>query len=167
MQTKTTVTAIFNCTLERAFKTPMLCDVKKVHGGYGPMPRVYLATDDATWGQMNGSRKIFMEKSIFFKGGEAFLDTVLVRTENQYWKIELSDFKFWAFGFEKFQGEWYTNQNPDGTILITYIYTLFFKNPLAYPFYWLFTKTVWRAYIKHALQNIKELAENNEPYTHS
>ena len=29
--TSVTVKTIYNCSLERAFKTPMLCDVSKVH----------------------------------------------------------------------------------------------------------------------------------------
>jgi hypothetical protein len=40
MEIKVKETTIFNCSLERAFKTPMLCDVSKVHTGYGLMPAV-------------------------------------------------------------------------------------------------------------------------------
>ena len=31
MITKVTVSTIYECSLERAFKTPMLCDVSKIH----------------------------------------------------------------------------------------------------------------------------------------
>lgn len=31
MKFKVRVSPIYECSLERAFKTPMLCDVKKVH----------------------------------------------------------------------------------------------------------------------------------------
>jgi 2-succinyl-5-enolpyruvyl-6-hydroxy-3-cyclohexene-1-carboxylate synthase len=40
MTTSVTVQTIYHCSLERAFKTPMLCDVSKVHTGYGIMPKV-------------------------------------------------------------------------------------------------------------------------------
>jgi hypothetical protein len=42
MTSSITVKTIFNCSLERAFKTPMLCDVSKVHTGFGVMPKVTL-----------------------------------------------------------------------------------------------------------------------------
>ncbi len=166
MKTTTKVTSTYNCSLERAFKSPMLCDVKKVHTGYGVMPKLTHCTEDENWGKVGGSRKVFMDKNLFFKGGEAALDTVLIRTENKYWKIEISNFKYWAMGFNKFQGEWFTEDNNNGTVNVNYKYTLFSKHILAYPFHWLVTKTIWRNYMKHAMENIKIMAKNNEPYVH-
>lgn len=164
MQTKTQVKAIFNCTLERTFKSPMLCDVTKVHTGYGLMPRVTHCTEDANWGKVGGSRKVFMDKTISFKGGEAALDKVLERVENKYWKIEVCNFKFWSMGFTKFQGEWHTKEKNNGTIEVSYTYTLFSKYILAYPLHWFFTKVIFRNYMKHALDNIKTLAYHEAPY---
>jgi hypothetical protein len=37
MDFKVHTTDIYNCPLERAFKSPILCDVTKVHTGYGMM----------------------------------------------------------------------------------------------------------------------------------
>lgn len=34
------IKTIYQCSLERAFKTPMLCDLSKIHTGYGIMPKV-------------------------------------------------------------------------------------------------------------------------------
>ena len=166
MQTKTKVTATFNCSLERAFKSPMLCDVTKVHTGYGMMPRVSHCTEDENWGKIGGSRKVFTAETLFFKGGEAALDTVIDRQENKYWKIEICDFKYWAMGFTRFVGEWSTSGNKDGTVEVTYAYTLFSKSVLGYPFHWFITKIVWRLYMQHALDNILKLACDNEPYVH-
>ena len=42
---------IYECSLERAFKTPMLCDVSKVHTGKGIMPHVTHCTEDEDWGK--------------------------------------------------------------------------------------------------------------------
>ena len=50
MQIKIKVTATYNCSLERAFKTPILCDVSKVHTGYRITPKVTHCTDDENWG---------------------------------------------------------------------------------------------------------------------
>jgi hypothetical protein len=142
----------------------MLCDVTKVHSGYGLFPRVTHCTEDENWGKVGGSRKVFVARSIGFRGSEAALDVVIERVENQYWKIEVRDFKFWMMGFEKFQGEWITTPLQDGKIQVRYIYTLFSKDRVLFPFHWLFTKTIWRMYMVHVLENIRILAMHNEPY---
>ena len=38
MRFRVSRSTIFRCSLERAFRTPMLCDVTKVHTGYLLMP---------------------------------------------------------------------------------------------------------------------------------
>lgn len=166
MQTSTEITTIFETTLERAFKSPMLCDVTKIHTGYGITPRVTHCTEDEHWGKFGGSRKIFMAKGPAFKGGESSLDKVLERKENEYWKIEISDFKTWSMGFEKFQGEWFTTQLQDGRIQVRYKYTMFSNSSVFYPFHWLFTKLVWRNYMRHVLENIRKLTIAEVPYLH-
>ena len=82
MEFKISVSTTFECSLERAFKTPMLSDVCKVHSGYGLTPKVTHCLDDASWGKPGGSRRVFMQKNIAFVGGEAALDTVIERKEN-------------------------------------------------------------------------------------
>jgi len=164
MKSSTEIKTIFNTTLERAFKSPMLCDVTKVHTGYSVTPRVTHWTEDETWGKVGGSRKIFMAKTRNFKGGESSLDTVLERKENEYWKIEIGDFKMPSMGFEKFQGEWFTTQLSDGKIQVRYRYTMYSRIKILYPFHWLFTKTLWRNYMKHALENVRKLAMEKAPY---
>ena len=63
MQTKIKVTAIYNCSLERAFKTPILCDVSKVHTGFGIMPKVTHCTEDENWGKPGFDKKVYAAKS--------------------------------------------------------------------------------------------------------
>ncbi len=92
------------------------------------------------------------------------MDRVLERIENEYWKIEISDFKTWSMGFEKFQGEWFTTQLEDGKVLVKYKYTMFSNSIIFYPFHWLFTKIVWRNYMKHVLENIRKLTIDEAPY---
>lgn len=164
MQTTTEISSIFHTTLERAFKSPMLCDITKVHTGYSVTPRATHCTEDETWGKVGGSRKIFMAKSLFFKGGESSLDKVLERKENEYWKIEICDFKMWSMGFEKFQGEWFTTPIGEGKVLVRYRYTMFSNSKVFYPFHWLFTKTIWRNYMWHVLENIRQLTLEEAPY---
>lgn len=167
MQISTEISTIFETTLERAFKTPMLCDITRIHSGYGITPKVTHCTEDAHWGKPGGSRKVFMAKTPFFKGGESSLDTVLERKENEYWKIEISDFKSPSMGFTKFQGEWFTRPLSPGKVAIGYRYTLFSDRVLLYPFHWLFTKTIWRKYMRHVMENVRTLALEEAPYLHA
>ena len=166
MQTTVELSTVFDTSLERAFKTPMLCDITKIHDGYGITPKVTHCTGDETWGKPGGSRKVFMAKSPMFKGGESSLDTVLERRENEYWKIEISDFKSWSMGFEKFQGEWFTTPLEEGKVQVRYKYTMFSNSTLFYPFHWLFTKVIWKNYMRHVLENIRKLTIEQAPYLH-
>ena len=167
MTTTVTVNTIYNCSLERAFKTPMLCDISKVHTGFWIMPKVTHCTEDEYWGQPGKSKRVFAAKSISFKGGESSVDKVIERIENEYWKIEVSDFKVWMLGFTKFVGEWKTTALAENKILIEYTYTMHSEIAWLYPLNWLFTKVFWRIYMKRVLENIRKMAYNKEPYTHA
>lgn len=164
MTTTVKITTTYNCTLERAFKTPLLCDVSKVHTGYGIMPKVLYCTDDENWGQVGSSKKVFVAKSLTQKGGFASVDKVIERIENNYWKFEVCDFQSWMLGFSNFTGEWQTTEIEKGIILIEYTYTLHADIALLYPLNWLFAKTFWKTYMKHVLENVRQMAYNNEPY---
>lgn len=164
MISKVKVSTIYNCSLERAFKTPMLCDVAKIHTGYGFMPKVTHCTEDENWGKPGYSKKVFTAPSVIQKGGWASNDKVIERIENQYWKIEVSNFQSWTFGFSKFIGEWKTTELEPNKILIEYSYTLHSNIFILYPFNWLITKTFWKIYMKRVLENIRKMAYNKEPY---
>jgi hypothetical protein len=164
MKSTIKVETIYHCSLERAFKTPMLCDVSKVHTGFGIMPKVTHCTDDENWGKPGYSKKVFVAKSLSQNGGWASVDTVIERIENRYWKIEVSDFKAWMLGFSKFTGEWQTTELVPDKILIKYTYTLHSDFVLLYPLNWLFAKTFWRIYMKRVLENIRKMANDQEPY---
>lgn len=163
MTSTVTVSTIYNCSLERAFKTPMLCDISKVHTGYGVMPKVTHCTDDDQWGKPGSSKKVFAAKSFSQKGGFISADKVIERRENEYWKIEVTDFQSWMLGFSKFVGEWKTTELAPNSIQIDYTYTMHSKG-LLYPLNWLFTKLFWRTYMKRVLENIRKMTENKEPY---
>src|SRR5687767_11437860 len=164
MTTRVTVKTIYNCPLERAFKTPMLCDVSKVHTGFMVMPRITHCTEDAVWGKRGSKKKVFAAKSISFKGVEVSSDQVIERIENEYWKIEVSDFKAAMLGFTKFVGEWRTTELAPNKIQIIYTYTHHSKYALLYPLNWFFTKIFFRVYMKRVLENIRKMIETNEPY---
>ena len=94
----------------------------------------------------------------------AFNDKIIVRVENKYWKIELSEFQFPMFGLVRFVGEWQTTELEKNKIQIDYTYTLESNITFLYPFHWLFTKILWKVYMKQVLENVRLLAYNKEPY---
>lgn len=161
---KCKVSSIYKCSLERAFKTPMLCDISKIHTGFGIMPRVTHSTNDAEWGKPGSSKSIFTAKTLTQKGGFSSIDRILERNENQYWKFQVDTFQFWVMGFQKFVGEWKTTRLETDKVLVEYVYSLYSNNILLYPLNLLFAKTFWKIYMKRVLRNVKVLAYNKEPY---
>ena len=164
MEIKIKISTTYKCSLERAFKTPLLCDVSKVHTGFGLMPKVTHSTDDENWGQIGSRKKVYAAKSLTQKGGFASVDKVFERIENDYWKFQVDDFQSWMLGFYKFVGEWKTTEIEPNNILIEYTYTLHSDNPLFYPLNWLFAKIFWKTYMKRVLENVRQMAYNKEPY---
>lgn len=164
---KVMITDTWDCSIERAFKTPMLCDVTKVHTGYGLMPALTHVSEDQHWGQPGSTKKVYAASSLTQKGGYVSMDKVLERIDNAYWKIEVSDFQSRMLGFYKFEGEWKTTELRPGHIQIVYTYTLHAKLPLLYPFQWLFARTFWKSYMKHAMENVRKLAYKEEPYLYA
>ena len=167
MKTRVQISSIFHCTLERAFRTPMLCDITKVHTGFGPMPRVTHCTDDEHWGVPGHAKKVFVAPSLTQKGGWASMDTVIERIENQYWKIEVGQLQTWMLGFTRFVGEWQTTALAPDKVLVSYTYTLHAQSPLLFPLQWVFAQTFWRIYMKRVMNNIRRMAYANEPYLHT
>lgn len=164
MISKVTESTIYECSLERAFKTPILCDVSKIHTGFGIMPKVTHCTDDENWGKPGQSKKVFVAKSPTQKGGWASVDKVIERVENSYWKIEVSEFQSWMLGFSKFTGEWQATELAPNKIRIDYSYSLHSDVTWLYPINWLFANTFWRSYMKRVLENIRKMVHNQEPY---
>jgi hypothetical protein len=161
---KVSITTSFPCDLERAFKSPMLCDIRKVHTGFLVMPKVTHCEDDSDWGKPKGSRRVFMAKTFLFKGGEALLDTVLERKENQYWKIKVDHVRVQTFGIHTFIGEWSTTSVEKNNTKVTYSYTLQGSGGITYPLQWMVAKVMWPIYMRRVLNNIKQLAIEESPY---
>lgn len=155
---------VLNCTIDRAFRTPMLCDVTKIHTGFGLMPKITHVQDDDNWGKPGFSKRIFADKSWTFRGGEVSSDTVLSRIENVQWKIQVADFKSWMLGFTKFIGEWNVRELESNKIEVIYAYHLSANVWYLFPLNWLFTNLFWRIYMSRVLRNIEILILNEEPY---
>jgi len=162
MQFRISISSIFDCSLERAFKTPMLCDVAKIHTGYGVMPRITHVTGDEHWGEPGSTKKVYAARSLTQKGGYVSRDSVLERIENKYWKIEVDDFQSWMLGFYKFTGEWKTTELEPGRVQVDYTYTLHSNAPVFYPLAWLFAHGFWKTYMKQVMENVRKMAYSGE-----
>ncbi|MEY3845065.1 MAG: hypothetical protein RL293_1487 [Bacteroidota bacterium] len=88
MKFQTSIQTIYHCSLEQAFKMPMLCDVSKVHTGFGVLPKVTHCTNDENWGKVNSTKKVFAAKSWTQKGGYVSMDHVLERREKTIGKLK-------------------------------------------------------------------------------
>ncbi|MFT5778879.1 MAG: hypothetical protein ACI837_001836 [Crocinitomicaceae bacterium] len=157
----------FNCSLERAFKTPILGDATKTLTGYFMVPGVSHFTEDKTWGNEGGSRIPHSKKNLFSKGGPVGFDEILVRRENAYWKWKIGGFRQWMVWFSSFQGELFFSEREDKTIDVYWVYTLTSKSSLTRPFQWVFAKVIWQRNMKQAIKRMKFLAETEAPYIYS
>lgn len=166
MQFTVKLSTVFRCSLERAFKSPMLSDISKVHTGFVVMPRVTHCTHEEGWGQPGSSKRVIGARSLTFGGGEVSTDRVLERVENKYWKIQVDEFRTWVLGFEKFVGEWATTELARDEVRVDYTYTLHSKGALLALPQWLFARLFWPVYMRRVLENVRAIAYSNEPFVH-
>lgn len=164
MKTVVAVDATFNCSLERAFKTPILGDATQFLVGYGPVPAVVKFTDDESWGKPGGSRIPHSAKNIASPGGPIGLDKVYVREENTYWEWGIPEFYQPSMGFTEFRGQLFFEEKRENEIDVRWVYTLHSQSFLAYPFHWLFGKILWKGQMKIGIQNMKQYAESDAPF---
>lgn len=164
MDFKIHTTAIYHCSLERAFKAPILCDVTKVHTGFGLMPKVTKTTNDEDWGKVGSIKNVYADKSLTFKGGEVSTDKIIERIENKYWKAEVGNFKSWMLDIWQFTFEWTTTELSPNKIQINYDYTIHAKGFVFIPLQWLFAKVFYKKYMNQVLENVRRMAEGDEPF---
>jgi len=167
MIARNTVTARFNCSLERAFKTPILGDATQFLTGYGVIPACTGFVDDATWGQVGGHRIPLVEGSLFNSAGPQAFDVILAREENRYWKWQIDQFTPSLFFATKAQGEWWCTDNGDGTITVKWTYTFFSRHALLHPITWGFVRLFWNGLQRQAIRRMKSIAESDAEFVYS
>lgn len=162
-----TITAAFDCPIDRAFKTPMMGDATKILIAPFGYPLVKGFTEDQTWGIVGGSRKIIMNGFLFVKPMQLGFDEIFIREENKYWKWGVSRLGWAAIIFTHNHGEWWVKENPDGKISVTWKYTWFSRNRFTHPFNWLFVKLFWSQVMKNGVRNIRQMAETQTSYIYN
>lgn len=165
MKTSVTVTSVFNCSQERAFKAPMLGDATKFLNGYLFQPPVIRFEEDETWGEINGYRYPVIKGSLFFKSHRLFTDTITEKKPNDSWRWELTNFTSPFLFFPKIGiGEWKVTPINENTHSIKYTYTFYSKNAFLQPINWLFMKIQYKGMMKKAIKGIKLQAESNNDF---
>jgi len=159
------VSATFNCSLERAYNTPILGDATKILIGYGNCPIVLGFCKDETWGNEGGKRVPIYNGGLFIKSKERGIDEIFVKKENSYWKWGVRDFG--GVFSNKAIGEWFCADNNDGTITIKWKYTWYASSIFTKPIAWLFVKTYWQNVMRNGMKIIKQMAEMEAPYIYS
>jgi len=167
MQTRIEVEETFSCSLERAFKTPILGDATIFLAGYGVIPAVEKFTEDSTWGQPGGTRIPHSAKNLLSKGGEIGVDIVAVREENKYWRWGVAEFRQPSMGFTEFRGELFFEEKSPQSISVKWVYTLFSTSVVAYPFHWIFGNAFWKGQMKQGIQKMKAYAESDKPFLYN
>ena len=157
----------YRCSLERAFGAPMRGDVRRVHMGFGLMPKVTHCTEDEDWARVGAQKKVFMAPTIGFRGGFASTDRVVERVEGEHWKIEVTDFQMSMLGFTRFVGEWDTRELAPGEVEIVYTYTMYGEPAWLAPLQWLFAKTFWWLYMGRVLERVRVIACDGQPFPHA
>jgi hypothetical protein len=158
------LTGTFKCSLERAFKTPILGDVTKILTGYGGFQIVAGVSHDATWGIAGGKRRLIMNGFLFTKNKEHGLDQIFVRDENKFWKWGVSEMGTIVFFAKKNCGKWWVTDNNNGEISVKWEYIWFSRNILTHPINWIFVKIFWKKVMNNGMKNIREMAEKEIPY---
>lgn len=164
MKVNVSVSGIFCTDIERAFKTPFLCDISKIHTGYFLIPKAIKTKSSSNWGEVGSIKKVYFVCKISRKISFFLNDRIVKRCENKIWVIQIDNFPPLMLSFTKFVGKWKTTRLVDDKILIAYSYELHFSNPLLYPICWLFGNLLWKNYMKEVLNNVKKLAYDKEPY---
>lgn len=165
MQTKVELSDIFNCSVERAFKAPILGDATRFLNGHLFQPAVVDFERDETWGEVNGLRYPITNGNIFMASGPFMADKILQRIENKYWQWTIYDILPKALFFmNRAVGEWTVNPLSESRMAVTYSYTFHSRNWFEFLITRAFAMIQWRGIMKKALAGIKKQAESDEPF---
>ena len=163
--TKILIREIFNCSIERAYKSPILGDATKYLGGHLFQPPVIGFEDDETWGREGGYRYPITNGNLFLKRGRVFKDEILERVENEYWKWTIYNFEVNSLFFaEKAIAEWRVVRVSENKYEVEYSYDFYSKNIFLQPINWLFMQLQYKGMMKKALKGIKAFAESDQGF---
>jgi hypothetical protein len=159
------LSAIFNCSIERAFKAPIPGDATKFLNGYLLQPPVTAFKEDQTLGEINGSRLPCTNGNLLLSAGVLFTDQILERVENKYWKWTIFNFiPKGLFFLESATGEWKVSITENHSIQTWYSYTFYNNGFFKFVITWIFCKLQWKGMMKKALKGIKQQAESGEVF---
>lgn len=167
MKIKIELTDEFLCSVDRAFKAPILGDATKFLNGYLFQPPVVHFEEDETWGEVGGIRYPVTNGNLFMPKGRIFTDKILEKDNNKIWRWMICDFKVpMMFFAKKAIGEWEVKPGKENKIAVRYSYTFYSKNIFYHLFTVLFGLIQWKGMMKKAIKGIKKQAERNERFVY-
>jgi len=165
LKVSTEINGIFNCSLERAFKAPILGDATKFLDGYLLQAPIIGFEEDETWGQINGIRYPVVKGNLLMKKGRIFKDEIIGRIENKSWNWMVYNFSTGSLFFcKKGIGTWQVQKIEKDKIAVKYKYSYYSKNIFLHPINYLFVKIQIRGMMKKALSGIQKQAESDNPF---
>ena len=153
---------IFNCSLRRAFQSPILGDATRFLSGYRLQPGIVGFENDSTWGQTGGLRYPVTLGNFLVPRGRLLTDRIVERTENSRWQWEISDFRgSLQYLVEKATGRWELIPLDSGRVEVVYSYRYYPKHVALYPALLLFSKLQLEGMHRKAFREIQLFAESN------
>jgi len=163
--TKILIKTTFNCSLERAFKAPILGDATKYLDGHFLQPPVVGFEDDETWGEVGGYRYPVTKGNLFLKKGRIFKDEILERIENKSWKWTIYNFEVNSLFFaSKAIADWQVKELSVGRYEVSYSYEFYANNFFLQAINWCFMHLQYKGMMKKALKGIKAFAESDQEF---
>ena len=162
MPVSSTVEATFKCSIERAFKTPILGDATQILTGYWIIPAVSGFKDDESWGHVGGHRIPLSHGNWLVRAGSQGYDEILVREENKYWKWQISEFTSFSMFFTiRATGELFFKEVAANQVQVKWVYTFKSRNLLYHPLTWCFTRILWLPLMQQGILKMKRMTEAN------
>lgn len=162
MKLRISLTDTFTCSVERAFKAPILGDATKFLDGYLFQSPVVRFEEDENWGRVGGIRYPVTNGNLFIPKGRLFTDKIIDCKNNCRWDWMIYDFKVpMMFFAHKAEGKWEVTETRNNKIAVLYSYTFYSKNIFFHPFTVVFGFLQWRGMMKKALKGIRKQAESN------
>ncbi len=165
MSTKISLNDVFNCSLDRAFKSPILGDATQYLNGYFLQPPVVGFEEDETWGKVEGYRFPITNGNLVLKQGRIFKDKILERVENKSWKWVIYNFEVNSLFFaEKAIATWKVKYLDENKYEVEYSYEFYARNMFLQPVNWLFMHLQYKGMMNKALSAIKAFAESKQGF---
>jgi hypothetical protein len=158
---------VFNCSLQRAFESPILGDATRFLSGYRLQPGVVGFEDDSTWGHAAGVRYPITLGNLFLPRGRLLTDRIVERSEGIRWRWEIFDFRGSVRHLiQRAEACWEVSGHESNRVSVVYSYRYYPSRSVLYPALVLFAKLQLEGMHRKAFREIQAFAESDAPLTY-